>query len=183
VFTCDLLVGLDGSKKMSKSLDNYVGFTDTPVDKYGKIMSLPDELIAGYYRLCTDIELTVIDDLVRTLAGGANPRDAKASLAREIVRQFHGDEKALKAEADWNATFRDKSGPTADQIEEIKVKGTPTLIDFLVSSEIISSRTEVRRLIASNGIKVDGDTADDENLKLKSGHLLQIGKRRFFKLK
>src|SRR6185369_17521440 len=97
VFTCELLVGLDGVKKMSKSLDNYVGFTDTPVDMYGKIMSLPDSLIAPYYKLCTEIPLNVIDELVKTLAVGANPRDAKASLAREVVRLFHGEDAALKA--------------------------------------------------------------------------------------
>src|SRR4051812_24897524 len=107
VFTCELLVGLDGSKKMSKSLDNYVGFTDAPVDMYGKVMSLPDSLIAPYYKLCTDIDLNVINELVKTLAAGANPRDAKASLAREIVRMYHSDAAALKAEDDWNKQFRD----------------------------------------------------------------------------
>ncbi len=184
VFTCELLVGLDGIKKMSKSLDNYVGVTDTPLDMYGKIMSLPDNMIASYYRLTTEIGLEVIDELVKTLAGGANPRDSKASLARETVRIYHGDKAALKAEADWNATFRDKQGPTAEQIEEIKLTGKDNiLIDFLVAAEIIPSRTEVRRLISSNGIKVDGETVSDENQDLSGGEMIQVGKRRFFKLK
>jgi tyrosyl-tRNA synthetase len=184
VFTCELLVGLDGVKKMSKSLDNYVGVTDTPLDMYGKIMSLPDSLIVSYYRLTTEIELSVIDELVKTLAQGANPRDSKASLARETVRIYNGDKAALKAEADWNSTFRDKQGPAAEQIDEIKLTGKDNfLIDFLVASEIIPSRTEVRRLISSNGIKVDGEVVTDENQAITGGEMIQVGKRRFFKLK
>jgi tyrosyl-tRNA synthetase len=106
VYTCELLVGLDGEKKMSKSLDNYIGVTDAPVDMYGKVMSIPDTLIAPYYKLCTEIELETIDALVGTLAHGANPRDSKASLARELVRQYHGEAAALKAEESWNSTYR-----------------------------------------------------------------------------
>jgi len=184
VFTCELLVGLDGVKKMSKSLDNYVGVTDAPLDMYGKVMSLPDNLIAPYYKLTTQIPLAVIDELVKTLAEGANPRDSKASLAREIVRIYHGELAALKAEADWNSTFRDKQGPTASQIEEIKFIGKDSpLIDFLVAVDLVASRSEVRRLIESNGIKVEGEVVTDESLVLKGGEMIQVGKRRFFKLK
>jgi len=184
VFTCELLVGLDGVKKMSKSLDNYVGVTDAPIDMYGKVMSLPDNLIAPYYKLTTQIPLPVIDELVKTLAEGANPRDSKASLAREIVRIYHGEVAALKAEAGWNSTFRDKQGPTAAQIEEIKFTGkAASLIDFLVASGLVASRSEVRRLIESNGIKVDSSVVTDESLVLKGGEMIQVGKRRFFKLK
>src|SRR6202050_4041191 len=120
VFTLNLLVGLDGVKKMSKSLDNYVGVTDAAVDMYGKVMSVPENLIAPYYKLCTEMPLETIDGLVKTLAEGANPRDSKASLAREIVRIYHGEAAALKAEESWNATFRDKQGPAEDMIKEIK---------------------------------------------------------------
>ncbi len=183
VFTCELLVGLDGSRKMSKSLDNYVGFTDAPVDMYGRVMSLPDSLIAPYYKLCTEIGLDVIDALVKTLAGGANPRDAKASLAREIVRMYHGEAAALEAESAWNRTYRDKKGPSDELIDEISSKGkSPNLIDFLVGAELVSSRTEVRRLIDQDGIKVNGKPVDGESHKLKSGDLVQVGKKRFFKV-
>ncbi len=96
-FIMELLVGTDGTKKMSKSLDNYVAITDQPVDMYGKVMSLPDGLIAPYYKLCTDVPLETIDGLVSQLAAGANPRDSKASLAREIVRLYHGDKRAVQA--------------------------------------------------------------------------------------
>ena len=105
-------------------------------------------------------------------------------MARETVRIYHGDKAALKAEADWNATFRDKQGPAAEQIEEIKFTGKgKSLIDFLVAKQIVASRTEVRRLISSKGIKVDGEPVSDESQNLKGGEMIQVGKRRFFKLK
>jgi tyrosyl-tRNA synthetase len=182
VFTCDLLVGLDGTKKMSKSLDNYIGVSDAPVDMFGKVMSIPDNLIAPYYKLCTEIPLETIDELVKTLAGGANPRDSKASLARDIVRQYHGDTAALKAEEDWNRTFRDKQGPTDEQIETIKLRGAQSILDFLTEFKVVTSNSEARRLLAQNGVRVDGETVTDESTKLKGGEMVQVGKRRFFKL-
>ncbi len=183
VFTCELLVGLDGAKKMSKSLDNYVSFTDTPVDMYGKIMSLPDSLIAPYYKLCTEIALPVIDQLVKTLADGANPRDSKASLAREIVRLYHGEAAALKAEESWNATFRDRKGPTDDQIQVHHISKATSILEVLTASGAASSNTEARQLLSQNGVKVNDTTVTDETTQVKSGDLIQVGKRRFFKLK
>jgi tyrosyl-tRNA synthetase len=182
VYTCDLLVGLDGDKKMSKSLDNYIGVTDAPVDMYGKVMSVPDSLIAPYYKLCTEIPLETIDALVATLAGGANPRDSKASLAREIVRQYHGEATALKAEEDWNRTYRDKQGPSEDQIETIRLKGRTTILELLTSHGMAASNSEARRLIAQNGVRIDNVTVTEDSRELNGGELVQVGKRRFFKL-
>lgn len=182
VFTCELLVGLDGSRKMSKSYDNYIAVTDAPVDMYGKVMSIPDSLIAPYYKLCTEVSLDIIDELVKTLAAGANPRDAKASLAREIVRIYHGEDAALSAEDDWNATFRDKTGPTEDQIITHHLAANSTLLEVLIASGAASSNSEARRLLSQNGVKLDDETVTDEALKPKAGQLLQVGKRRFFKL-
>jgi tyrosyl-tRNA synthetase len=184
VFTCELLVGTDGVKKMSKSLDNYIAVTDAPVDMYGKVMSVPDSLIAPYYKLCTEIPLETINALVRTLAEGANPRDSKASLAREIVRLYHGDTAALKAEESWNATYRDKSGPTEDQIEEVKLGAKPVpLVDLLIQIGAASSKTEARRLIQQNGVRLDNATITDETTSATPGSMLQVGKRRFYQLK
>lgn len=182
-FIMELLVGTDGTKKMSKSLDNYVAITDQPVDMYGKIMSLPDNLIAPYYKLCTDIPLETIDGLVAQLAAGANPRDSKASLAREIVRLYHGDKKAVEAEENWNKTFRDHEGPTADQIVEYKLRRKDTaILDLLQELEAATSKSEGRRLLAQNGVKIDGETVTDEQVTLTGGQMIQVGKRRFYKL-
>jgi len=183
VFTLNLLVGLDGVKKMSKSLDNYVGVTDAAVDMYGKVMSVPDNLIAPYYKLCTEMPLETIDGLVKTLAEGANPRDSKASLAREIVRIYHGEAAALKAEESWNATFRDKQGPAEDMIKEIKAGKKPAaLIDLLVEQGIKPSRNQVRTLVEQNGIRVNGETVTDPGQAVKSGDEINIGKTEFYHL-
>lgn len=181
VFMTQLLVGLDGTNKMSKSLHNYIGVTDEPFDMYGKVMSLPDNLIAPYYELCTDIDLGVIAELVKTLAAGASPRDSKASLAREIVRIYSGDKAALEAEAGWNKTYRDKQGPSKEQIETIKLTHK-SLIDLLVKQGLVASKSDVRRLITSGGIRINGDAVTDANMKLQADDLLNIGKTRFYKL-
>jgi tyrosyl-tRNA synthetase len=182
VFTCELLVGLDGVKKMSKSLDNYVGFTDAPVDMYGKVMSLPDSLIAPYYKLCTEIDLGVIDELVKTLAAGANPRDAKASLAREIVRMYHSDAAALKAEDDWNKQFRDGGRP--DDIAEFNVVHGTDIIDLLTESGMAPSKSDARRLIEQGGVRLDDKVVEaGDQPEIINGQILQVGKRRYLKLR
>lgn len=182
VVTAELLVGLDGVKKMSKSLDNYVAFTDEPVNMYGKVMSLPDRLIAPYYKLCTDIPLPVINELVKSLADGANPRDSKASLAREIVRLYHTEAGALKAEDAWNKTYRDKLGPTPEQIAEHVLPQASVLREVLVAVGAATSKTDARRLLAQNGVKLNGETTTYEEHPVKVGDQLQVGKHRFFKL-
>ena len=146
-------------------------------------MSIPDELIAPYYELCTDVDLEVIDELVKTLAGGANPRDSKASLAREIVRIYHGLAESEKAEVSWNATFRDKTGPSDEQIEEIGFHGSAAIMDVLVSTKLAESNSEVRRLIRDGGLRVNDTVITDEGTKVASGDLVNIGKKRFYRLK
>ena len=182
VFTCELLVGLDGVKKMSKSLDNYVSFTDAALEMYGKVMSLPDNLIAPYYKLCTQIDLGVIAELVKTLSSGANPRDSKASLAREIVREYHGDAAALKAESQWIKQFREGGRP--DVIDEYHVNVAGDLIEILLDSGMATSKTEARRLIEQGGVRLDDiPVAGIDEPKIKDGQILQVGKRRYLKLR
>lgn len=183
VVISELLVGLDGSKKMSKSLDNYVGVTDGPLDMYGKIMSLPDSLIGPYYRLCTDTPLTVIDELIKTIAAGANPRDSKASLAREIVRIYHDDAASLEAETLWNKQFREGGRPA--QIEEFVVRrANLALPDLLFEAKLAASKSEARRLIEQNGVRIDNETQTLESgAGWQTGQILQVGKRRYLKLR
>jgi tyrosyl-tRNA synthetase len=183
VWTCELLVGTDGTHKMSKSLDNYIAVTDKPLDMYGKVMSVPDGLIAPYYKLTTEIPLATIDGLVKNLAAGANPRDSKASLARELVRLYHGEKAALKAEEDWSATFRDKSGPSQEMIQPIKIGKAPVqLIDLLVEYNLRPSRSQVRTLVAQNGIRLNGETVTDSATTVKPGDQLNIGKTEYYKI-
>lgn len=183
VVVSELLVGLDGSKKMSKSLDNYVGLTDEPLDMYGKIMSLPDNLIGPYYKLCTEIPLEVIDELIKTIAGGANPRDSKASLAREIVRIYHNEGASLAAEVAWNKQFREGGQP--DVIEEYVIgRADISLVDLLVAAKLAASKAEARRLVEQNGVRIDDQTQTLEAVPVwKTGQILQVGKRRYLKLR
>jgi tyrosyl-tRNA synthetase len=182
VFMCQLLVGTDGSQKMSKSLDNYIALTDAPADMFGKVMSVPDELIAPYYELCTDIELKVIKELVKSFAAGANPRDSKASLAREIVRLYHGEEASLAAEAAFERQFRDKQRP--EKLPTIDLKSPQvTLSDLLMLAKFAPSKTEARRLISQGGVRLNDEVITvDLALTVQSDDVLQVGKRRFAKL-
>ena len=183
VFTTKLLVGTDGSKKMSKSLDNYVALTDAPVDMYGKLLSMRDELIASYYELCTNVPMNAVAELVKSLAEGANPRDPKASLAREIVGIYHGPKAAVEAETAWNHQFRDGGRP--DEIADftIRDKYLP-LIDVLVSSGLATSKSDARRLIEQGGVKLDDTVQVIESAPVfADGDILQVGKRRYLKLR
>jgi tyrosyl-tRNA synthetase len=187
-FIVELLVGTDGTKKMSKSLDNYIAITDAPIDMYGKVMSLPDALIAPYYKLTTDVPLETIDGLVQRFAEGANPRDSKASLAREIIRIYHSEAAAAKAEADWNKTYRDKQGPSESQILKINVKDTVSideevaLIDYVMALEIMPSRREFRQKVQEGGIRVNGQTVTDPELVINKWDLVNVGKTRFYQI-
>ena len=183
IVVAELLVGLDGSRKMSKSYDNYVGVTDEPLDMYGKIMSLPDNLIAPYYKLCTDVALEVIDDMVLMIANGANPRDSKASLAREIVRIYHNEAAAIEAEESWNKQFRE--GGLPEEIEEFTIGDKRMgLVDLLVAAKLAASKGEARRLIEQNGVRLDETTQTLESEpSYKTGQILQVGKRRYLKLR
>lgn len=177
-----LLVGTDGTQKMSKSLGNYIGIADAPGDMFGKIMSIPDELIAPYYEYCTDIKLNVIEELVKTLAEGANPRDAKASLAREIVTMYYDSGTALEAEAAFNAQFRDKAMPAEIQVVKTKL-GQRQLDEFLVDLDLAASRSAARRLVEQGGVRINGERCEGETLAVVSGDVIQVGKRRFLRLK
>lgn len=182
VITAPLLVGLDGIQKMSKSLDNYVGLTDQPADMFGKLMSIPDNLIGPYFELCTEVPQAEITAVVANIAAGANPRDTKASLAREIVRIYHGENAAEAAEQAFNDQFRDKKAPT--DIPEHKTKKGADLADVLVEAGLVSSRSELRRLIMQAGVKINNQTVTPEDeVVLNDGDTIQVGKRRFIKLR
>ncbi len=177
IFTAKILVGTDGSQKMSKSLDNYIGITEPPGEIYGKVMSIPDSLISDYAELCTDLLLT-------SLKKYKNPRDAKAHLAFEIVKIYHGEKAAKDSEKEFMRVFRKKELPK--DIVELKIKtGTRELIDLLCELKLTSSKSEARRLIEQGGVEIDGTCISDFKAKIgvHNGMILQVGKRKFVKLK
>jgi len=178
-----ILLGLDG-RKMSKTFGNTVDMTDSPNEIYGKIMSLADNLIINYLELITDFPLESIrkikSDLIRKKI---NPRDVKAMLGREIVNIIHGKKLAASAEKDFDKVFRKKQLPS--RIPEVRVEKTDIdILELLVNSKLVSSKSEAKRLIIQKGVKIDGVIQKEwkKIIKIKKGDVIQIGKRKFVKL-
>jgi len=182
VMTLELLEGTDG-RKMSKSFHNIIGVEDEPNDMYGKIMSLKDELIIRYFILATDIPLNQIKEYEKALKKGKNPRDLKARLAFEIVRTYHGQEKAVQAQQEFERIFVKKEKPQNIPLVKVK-KGNWKLVELLVACGACPSKSEARRVVSQGGVKVDGVVIKDfeAQVGVYSGMVIQVGKRRFFQL-
>jgi tyrosyl-tRNA synthetase len=182
ILTLPLLEGLDGVNKMSKSLDNYVGITDPPHEMFGKLMSISDELMWRYYDLLSFRTPEDIAKLKRECSEGHNPRDAKVTLAREIVARFHSEAAADRAEAEFNARFRGGAMPEEMPTVTISTAGTGIGIAQLAKQAgIVDSTSEALRLIAQRGLKVDGCVVADKGLVIGAGTtvVVQAGKRKF----
>lgn len=186
ILTMPLLEGLDGVHKMSKSLDNYVGISDTPQEMFGKLMSISDTLMWKYLELLSFKPMMEIEKWRKEVANGANPRDIKVKLALEIVARFHGEEMAEKAYADFVARFQ--KGQIPDDLNEIEISITEpsiSIVHLLKQAELSPSVMEARRLIKQNAVKIDEQKITDENLRINKGesHIYQVGKRRIAKIK
>lgn len=178
VLVTELLVGTDG-KKMSKTHPNCIFITDAPQDMYGKVMALNDELIFHYFRLATDLPLEQIDQMEANAVAGDNPRDTKASLAREIVTRYHGANKAIEAEVQWERQFRGGETPEDIEIYQADTKELADPIGLLANAFAVT-KSEIRRLVAQGGVKIDGEVADNlEGIQVKAGVVAQLGKRRY----
>ncbi|TAK05292.1 tyrosine--tRNA ligase [Patescibacteria group bacterium] len=179
VLTVPLLVGIDGVNKMSKSLGNYVGLSEKPEDMYGKVMSIPDALIPSWFMLATELTDAEIAEAARV----DNPRDRKMRLAREIVVLYHGAKAAEKAEATFVSVFQKRETPA--DVVEMRAKNNQSLVDLLIVAKLAASKSEARRLVEQNGVKLDGAVAADPTAVItlpKSGVLLQKGKRHFVRV-
>jgi len=180
-----LLEGTDG-RKMSKSYGNIIGIADEPNDMYGKIMSMKDDLMVKYFILCTKMPLREVENIEKELkAEKVNPRNVKANLAREIVAIYHGEEDARKAEEEFNRIFREKELPS--EMPEVRVKaGEYQILDFLAENKLAPSKTEAKRLIMQNAVKINGQVENEwqKTLKIETGKetIIQIGKRKFAKI-
>jgi tyrosyl-tRNA synthetase len=182
-----LLEGTDGVHKMSKSLNNYIGINEAPQEMFGKIMSISDELMWRYYELLTDLREEEIADLRASAKNGErNPRDLKAELAKRIITDFHSAQAASDAEEEFNRIFRSKQTP--EEIEERTVEsGLWKIPRLLVETGLAPSMSEARRLVEQGGVSLDGErcTRTDYEASISAGHILliQVGKRRFLKVK
>lgn len=178
-----LLEGLDGKDKMSKSLGNYIGIDEQANIMYEKAMTIPDELIIKYFELVTDIHPDIVDKIKLDLEENrVNPRDIKMNLAKEIVKLYHEEEKAIEAENRFKEVFQ--KGQIPNDIKTVEVlKSEFDLIDELVKNKLVSSKSEVRRLITQGGVKVNNEKLDDiKNVNINNTMIVQVGKKKFIKI-
>jgi tyrosyl-tRNA synthetase len=185
--TMPILVGLDGQRKMSKSLGNYVGITEAPSEIFGKMMSIPDDLMWSYYELVTDRTPGEIAALKQEVAGGTlHPMDAKMRLAQEVIAGFHGGDAARKAADNFQRIFRDRQAPEEAPVKKIPVNGTAKLTALLVELQLVASKNEAIRLIEQGGVEIDGTRVDDArrdmDLSKPAEFLLRAGKKKFLRV-
>ena len=209
--TMPILVGLDGSKKMSKSLGNYVGITEAPAEIFGKMMSIPDDLMWSYYELVTERTPEEVAALKADVSSGKlHPMDAKMRLGQEVVSDFHGADAGKKAAENFQRVFRDRESPTEmkelrlaripgglrsiqdvnSSIAEIITINLPSNLEkwskILASLGLISSASEAERLIKQKGFEINGKTIEDPAVKLdadqKTTYELRVGKKKFVRL-
>ncbi|HSF83188.1 MAG TPA: tyrosine--tRNA ligase [Anaerolineales bacterium] len=176
-----ILPGTDGEVKMSKSLGNHIPLLATPADMYGKVMSVPDKAMGQFFRLVTRWTPAEIAEIESGLAEGQlHPRDVKMKLAREIVTIFHSESEADEAESSFVRVFQ--QGDVPEEMPEFVLQDDLTVLDVLVAGNLVSSKSEGRRMIAQNGVRLDGITLEDANQVFPHSGVLQVGKRRFLRI-
>ncbi len=174
-----ILPGTDGEVKMSKSLGNHIPLNTSPEDMFGKVMSIPDKAMSSYARLVTRWGMDVINEFEKGIdSGKVHPKDAKMVLAKEITAAFFDGEKAEQAMQQFINIFQ--KGDIPDEIPEYHHEGELVLVDILVGSGMVSSKSQARRLVDQNGVKVDGGTTTDPYLVLDPPVIVQVGKRRYY---
>ncbi|MFO8059820.1 MAG: tyrosine--tRNA ligase [Bacillota bacterium] len=184
-----LMEGTDGGQKMSKSLGNYIGINEEPGEMYGKVMSIPDELITRYLRYLTPASASEVSAVEAALADGrVNPRDAKAQLAGTLVGMYCGDDEAARAGEEFDRVFARRQLP--EDMEEVSVSdlledGSVWLVNLVRSAGFASSNSEARRLIEQGAVSLDGERIADStaNVAIVDGAVLRVGKRRFARLR
>ena len=186
VMMVPLLEGLDGVQKMSKSLGNYVGITDSPNEMFGKIMSISDELMWRYFELLSFRPLDAIAALKQRIADGGNPRDVKIELAKELIARFHDEAAAEAAEQDFIQRFQKKALP--DDIPELQLScegASMPIANLLKEAGLVASTSEAIRMIKQGAVKLNGeDKIEDTRLEVAKGSeaIYQVGKRKFAKI-
>lgn len=186
ILTMPLLIGLDGVNKMSKSLGNYIGITEPAREIFGKLMSISDELMWSYFELLSFRPLSEVAKFKEDVENGSNPRDVKVLLAQEIVERFHDRQAAEDALEAFEARFR--RGEVPDDLEEVVLDSAGEglgIVQAIRQAGLTDGTSEAMRMIKQGAVRVEGDRISDKNLHLVAGssYLLQVGKRRFVRLK
>ena len=180
--TFPLLIGTDGKKKMSQSLNNYISVSDKPEDIFGKIMSIPDEVMWDYFLMLTDVPLNEIDEMKKNIDSGENPFEYKKQLGQLIVQDIYSKDEASNALEIFQNITINKNIPEDIPIYDLNITGEVHLPKILTEQSITSSNSEARRLITAGSFKIDGEKYTDLDVDFSkiSGKTLQLGKRNFF---
>ena len=182
--TMPLLEGTDGIDKMSKSYNNYIAFNDTPDDMYGKVLSIPDELVLKYFSLVVNLSYKEIEDYKLMLKmDKINYRDLKRKLAREVIKIYYNDKMSSQAEINFDKIFINKGIP--DDIPSFKAKNNDKIVNIIFESELVNSKSEIKRLIKQGAVKFNNATITDINYLITlegDENIVKVGKRRFLKI-
>ena len=184
IITCPLLEGTDGIEKMSKSYGNDIGLNDSPEDMYGKTMSIKDDMIIKYFTLAADADDNLLNQVKKNLSDSSfNPRDSKRLLGRSLVELYYNRDLALQAEQHFDQVIVNKDNP--DDMSEFSLKKDMKIIEVLHSSDLVSSKSEARRLLNQGAIRIEGEKVSDMDMILYNGteYIIKVGKRRFLKVK
>ena len=175
VMTMPLMEGLDGERKMSKSLGNYVGITEKPEEMFGKLMRVSDPLMARYYQLLTDV---TAEELAGIKSGKVHPMEAKKRLASMIVEEYHGADAAQKAQSYFESKFQRREVPT--DVPVYRIAEDIWICELMKQLNFAPSNSEARRLVSQGAVRVDGETIKDANFRFVPGEhkVLEVGKRR-----
>jgi tyrosyl-tRNA synthetase len=185
VATVPLLVGTDGVKKMSQSLGNYISVRDEPEDMFGKVMSIPDDVMPDWFRLAAMATRSEVEALEEGLDNGSiHPGEAKRELGRRVVAMHHNAQAAESAEVAFDRLFRSHEVPHDVPVHSISAEGEVSLPAVLADAELVASRSEGRRMIKQGAVKIAGERIDSEfvDVSLITGSVIQVGKRRFARI-
>lgn len=184
VFLMPLLEGLDGKRKMSKSYNNYIGIEEPPREQFGKVMSIPDELILRYFHLCLNYQGEELEEVKQRLEGGENPMKLKLDLAEGIVRLYYSEEEAKKTREEFIKVFSKEETPEDIEIFEVKKGEEVWIVELLDRAGLVDSRGEARRMIKQGALEIDGEKVTDftKNISFDDEAIIRLGKKRFLKL-
>ena len=183
ILTMPILEGTDGVEKMSKSYGNDIGISDSANDMYGKTLSIPDNIIFSWFNLATNIDSSELENIKKKLESDSiNPMEIKRLLARKIVELYYDSNSALEAENHFNTVVVSKGIP--DTIEDFIIEESMLLVDIIIKANMLSSKSEARRMIKQSAVKIDGDAIDDIHYKipLNKNIILKVGKRKFLRI-
>lgn len=184
IITVPIIEGIDGVKKMSKSLNNYIGLSEYPKDMYGKIMSLPDELMVKYFTLLTDVNDAKIEELRKDRANSSlakkTPKEWKEDLAFEIVKTYWGKDEAIRSQNEFRRVFF--RGNLPEDVPIFALKGNKSVVDVLVNAGLTESKAEAKRLIDQKAVRVNSEIVQDWGYQIKSGDIIKVGPRKFLKI-